>query len=56
MDSLNLWHFHYSAQSPSKNEKKTRIVGFEKEVIVSVNVRVRGWIGYFHYANSADVR
>ena len=26
-----------------------------EEVIARVNVRVRGWIGYFHYANSAEV-
>jgi hypothetical protein len=25
------------------------------EVIVRVNRRVRGWIGYFHYANSSRV-
>ena len=25
------------------------------EVIARINVRVRGWIGYFHYANSSRV-
>ena len=26
-----------------------------EDIITRINVRVRGWIGYFHYANSARV-
>jgi hypothetical protein len=26
-----------------------------EEVIARINVRMRGWIGYFHYANSPRV-
>jgi hypothetical protein len=36
-------------------EKTTRSTQWKEpeEVIARINVRVRGWIGYFHYANSS---
>lgn len=44
-----------SARIPHIREETTRSTLWKnpEEVIKRVNRRVRGWIGYFHYANSA---